>query len=228
MEPSTKNCRRRALLNTRHKFSRKSTQPFCEMSDRWRGRRLDGLVGGSRFRCGPAGCRQDLSCLAGHPTTRAGHFLDFGFGPGEHLCVRSSAIDGAGLGIFAKTIFRAGDIITVYDGHVSLRIFAPIYAYQTVCASFDHLHAIPGTEFIIWGFKYPTHARGLGSFANHSRLPNARVLKRSQQFPYVNIHNCPDLNHHLVLIALRDINPDEEVTIKYPRNTCLRLGIPYD
>ena len=172
MEPSTKNCRRRALLNTRHKFSRKSTQPFCEMSDRWRGRRLDGLVGGSRFRCGPAGCRQDLSCLAGHPTTRAGHFLDFGFGPGEHLCVRSSAIDGAGLGIFAKTIFRAGDIITVYDGHVSLRIFAPIYAYQTVCASFDHLHAIPGTEFIIWGFKYPTHARGLGSFANHSRLPN--------------------------------------------------------
>ena len=79
---------KRGLLSSKlflrtHTFLRKhsasvlesATQPFCEMNARWRGRRLDGFVGGSRFRCGPAGCRQDLSCLAGHPTTCSGQFI---------------------------------------------------------------------------------------------------------------------------------------------------------
>ena len=198
------------------------------MSSEWRGRRLVGAVGGTRVRCQQAQCSGDLECLAGHPTNASGDFFSFGFGPGENLCVRTSVIVGAGLGLFAKKRFRADDIITVYDGHVSHRVFVPILPYEATTFHFEHIHAIPGTEFVIWGFKYPTHARGLGSFANHARHPNAGVLKRRQQFPYVSIHNCPDLKHHLALVALRDINMDEEITILYPRNTCSRLRIPFE
>ena len=201
-------------------------QPVCIMSAQYRGRMLPGAPGGSRGRCDQALCSGALSCLAGHPTDPFGEFLDFGYGIGTYLSVRKSIIDDAGLGLFAKKPFAPHEVVTTYDGHVSHKLYVPVRACHTVDHRLSHLHSIPRTEFVIWGFKYPSCGRGLGSFANHSKTPNTKVTVRSQQFPYINIQSCPDLRSHIVLIAISCIDTDEEITLKYPPNTCARLGIP--
>ena len=195
------------------------------MSARFRGRRLPGAIGGLRGRCIIAPCDCDLACLAGHPTNRRGDFLAFGFGLGDYLDVRPSTIPSAGMGLFAKKEFEAGEVITIYDGHVSSKVFAPRNVCECTGAFFSHLHSIPGTKYVVWGFMYPVHGRGFGSFCNHSLVPAAKVTRRPLQFPYIGIHDCPDLQSHLVIKALRHIHVDEEITIKYPPHTRTRLGI---
>ena len=195
------------------------------MTARFRGRRLPGCVGGQRGRCCLADCSGDLACLAGHPTNSNGSFISFGYGEGNALIVRPSPIPNAGLGLFAAKSFEPNEILTIYDGHVSMKLFVPKNAYESSDPTLSHLHSIPGTEFVLWGFQYPVHARGLGSFCNHSTLPAAKVIRRLLQFPYVGIHTCPELRSHLAVSALRHIYVDEEITIKYPPRTCARLGI---
>ena len=197
------------------------------MTTRFVGRRLPGALGGLRVRCALAGCSGNLSCLAGHPTTADGEFIDFGYGAGGALSVRESTVSGAGLGLFAGIELEPQQIIITYDGHVSDRLYAPANAAYATIDTHSHLHTIPGTGFVVWGFMYPIHGRGLGSFCNHSRPACARVVRRSQQFPYIAIHNCPDLRAHIVVMALRHIHVDEEITITYSAHTCARLGIEH-
>ena len=196
------------------------------MTARWQGRRLPNCVGGVRHRCEIARCQQDLACLAGHPTNARGVFFSFGFSVGDALDVRASTIPLAGRGLFAKKVFGVDEVITTYDGHVSHKIFAPTaHARGDDTTLFSHLHSIPGCEFVVWGFVYPTQGRGLGSFANNSATPNAAIIARSHQFPYINVQNCPDLKQHLVVIAIRDIQIDEEIFVTYPQHTRVRLNI---
>ena len=195
------------------------------MSAAYRGRRLPNCIGGSRHRCAVANCAGGLSCLAGHPTNSKGDFLSFGFGAGGALEVRLSTVQTAGLGLFALAPFKADEVITTYDGHVSHKLFVPNRASEAGVHALSHLHSIPHTEFVVWGFRVPTWGRGLGSFANHAQIPNAKVVTRPLQFPYVGIQSCPDLRSHLVLKAVRQIHSDEEIFISYPPNTLSRLGI---
>ena len=196
------------------------------MSARWQGRRLPNCVGGVRTRCELARCSQDLACLAGHPTNAHGDFFSFGYSVGEALDVRTSTISGAGRGLFARKCFEPGDVITTYDGHVSHNVFAPpAHARDDRTGFFSHLHSIRGSEFVVWGFVYPTQGRGLGSFANHSASPNASIVTRSHQFPYVNVQNCPDLKQHLAVVATLNIQIDEEIFVTYPPHTRARLNI---
>ena len=197
------------------------------MTSRLIGRRLPGDMGGLRHRCVLVDCLGDLSCLAGHPTTGNDELIDFGCSAGEALYVRESTITGGGLGLFAGIEFETRQVITTYDGHVSNRVYAPANAAGATAYNYSHLHTIPGTGFVVWGFMYPLHGRGLGSFCNHSRPACAKVVRRSHQFPYIGIHNSPDLRAHIVLVALRHINADEEITIAYSAHTCARLGITF-
>ena len=143
------------------------------------------------------------------------------------ITVRTSAINGAGQGLFVRTLFDEGTILTVYDGHVSHKTMAPDLASRCQDQRFAHLHAIPSTEYLVWGLQYPILGRGMGSFANHSSKPNAKACVRTGVFPYLGYSDCPLLRRHLVLQALRVIHADEEVTINYGRHTCHRLSIPY-
>ena len=198
------------------------------MSARWQGRRLPNCDGGVRGRCELVRCFRDLSCLAGHPTNSHGELISFGYGAGDALDVRPSTIPRAGKGLFAKKLFEQNEVITTYDGHVSHNIFAPpAHTRGSQIDFFSHLHSIRGTEFVVWGFVFPTQGRGLGSFVNHSVVSNAVIITRSQQFPYINIQNCPDLTRHLVVVAKRNIYIDEEIFVTYPPHTCARLHIDW-
>ena len=186
------------------------------------------FVSGALIECTRCVCSGGLACVAKHISNRRGVFLDFGFPLGFALCIRASFIDGAGLGLFSKRYFQAGSIITVYDGHVTHKTGVPVRPHQAQGPAFSHLHSIPRSDFVVWGFRYPTHGRGVGSFANHSCQPNARVTLRNGVFPYLGSRSCPLLTTHLIVIATADVHPDQEITINYGRNNCARLGIPYD
>ena len=175
-------------------------------------------------RCDGVSCAGGLVCIAGHPIGRLGSQITFGFSLGDMLVVRTSVIDGAGQGLFVRSFFSTDVILTTYDGHVSHKTMAPDSAYND---RFAHLHAIPRTEYVVWGFRYPVQGRGLGSFANHSSSPNARVCVRKGVFPYLGYSDCPLLRCHLVLQSIRDLHSDDEVTINNGRCTCRRLSIPY-
>ena len=177
--------------------------------------------------CGHFQCSGGLACFAGHIQNRLGEFLDFGFAVGDHLAVRSSTIAGARLGLFSRRLFEKGDVISTYDGYVSDKSFMPAMPHRLAGTTYTHLHSIPRCEFVVWGFRYAIQGRGVASFANHAFHPNSRVLCRAGVYPYTGFRSCPWLTSHLVLVASTTIHPDEEITMKYSKHTCARLGITF-
>ena len=177
--------------------------------------------------CGVLGCSGGLACFSGHLKNRLGEFLEFGFGVGEHLDVRASVIEGAGLGLFSRRLFTSGTIISIYDGHVSHKSCIPVMPYRLATSTFTHLHSIPRTDFVVWGFRFVIHGRGVASFSNHSYCPNARVVCRPGAYPYTGSRSCPWLTSHLALVAVTTIHPGQEITIKYSKHTCARMGIEF-
>ena len=177
--------------------------------------------------CGHVACSGGLACFAGHITNRLGEFVDFGFGVGDHLDVRVSIIHDAGLGLFSRRLFFAGNVVSIYDGHVSHKSFFSAMPHRFTSTTHTHLHSIPRSEFVVWGFRYVIHGRGVGSFANHAYHPNAKVVCRPGAYPYTGCRSCPWLTSHLALVALTTIHPDEEITIRYSKHTCARFGIAF-
>jgi uncharacterized protein len=95
-------------------------------------------------------------------------------------------------GMFAKVRIKKGEVIEVCPV-----ILLPLKDRSAVDKTFLFNY------YFYWGPKnQPAIALGYGSLYNHSYEPNAEYEEESN-------------SKHLVFTALRDINPDEEITINY-------------
>jgi SET domain-containing protein len=106
----------------------------------------------------------------------------------ESICVRT--VPGKGRGVFAKTAIKKGAIIE----RVPI-ILVPIADLVNGLAN-----PTLNRYFYHWDKKHVAVSLGYGSLYNHSFEPNARY-----------IHGKDVLTYR----ALRDIEPDEEITINY-------------
>lgn len=137
------------------------------------------------------------------------------------MSVRPSGIPDAGLGLFADTKFRCGDIITYYDGHWLTRREAEALASKT------HLRTLSSSYSAIDGLRTPIPGRGGASFANdgrdalcnnstfHTWILNGKAGEPDPIFPELNL---------VVLRAKRDINMGEEILVSYGRQYWRRVG----
>ena len=148
-----------------------------------------------------------------------------GYSCGSKLDVRPSLIPGSGLGLFASSFFAKGSFVTVYDGVVRHVSAMPAARDSFSCGPFTHAHKIPGTEYIVCGFRCVLFGRGLGSFSNHHRHNNARVVRLPGKYRYQDYASCPLLQSFLVLVTVCDIEPGAEIYVKYSKLTMNRLGI---
>jgi hypothetical protein len=126
---------------------------------------------------------------------------------GNGLHVRPSTIAGAGLGLFATRGFQRHQIITWYDGEVVTRQVA--YQRKSMGAG-THICYKNGTY--IDGTKVPARGCGGASFVNHHR----QVVNCTFGPPVPG--RTPkqlELGNSIVLYALREIMPGEELLTYY-------------
>ena len=145
-------------------------------------------------------------------------------GDGINVC-KSIKRPWTGLAVIAHKPFRCGDIITVYDGGLFNKLHVPP-ANDYFSALNTHLCSIPMTDFVISGLQVPVTGRGGGSFVNHSAPPGANARLSSIKFPFEFFCGTHS-DRVVVIVALRDISPGEEVTSRYPRQTCARLRLDF-
>ena len=128
---------------------------------------------------------------------------------GNGVDVKKSTIPEAGNGLFASKIFKAGEWITNYSGP---RINRPEAEKLKALNQHSHLRSIQFGFQIIDGIKNSGLAleqhKGGGSFANDSRdgLQNAI---------FVTVYDETKEKYKILLQALRDIAPEEEIFASY-------------
>eukprot|EP00299_Pterocystis_sp_00344_P015203 c7581_g1_i1.p1 GENE.c7581_g1_i1~~c7581_g1_i1.p1 ORF type:complete len:770 (+),score=205.62 c7581_g1_i1:44-2353(+) len=137
----------------------------------------------------------------------------------------------AGNGLFAVWGFKKGDHITEYDGPVE---YMPRCNHRYAAPHTSHFRRIENSDFVIHGLKVPVSGRGAASFVNdccdfdRSRV-NAR-LKTLKLTATKEIHGSQKtvILPIVVLKAVSDIAPDEEIFTDYTAATRKRLGIQRD
>lgn len=105
----------------------------------------------------------------------------------KRFSIAKSTIEGAGKGLFAKTLIPKGDKIEV----VGVLVLAKSLADK--CTAYADAYKFRVGKYLL----IPT---GLGGIANHSANPNARKTIEG---------------HRVFLTALRDINKGEEILYVY-------------
>jgi uncharacterized protein len=118
------------------------------------------------------------------------------FDPAVPAGVRVAESDGRGRGVFALRAFKAGETIER----------APVIPFPA--AQWKLMEATVLDDFCFaWGEGNEDGAVGLGfaSIYNHSFTPNARYIPRLAEL-------------HLEYVAIRDIQPGEEITTNYNRD----------
>ena len=156
-----------------------------------------------------------------------GRPLSFGCSFQRGVDVRSSTILVAGLGLFSERTFRAREVLTTYDGHVLHCTRFPRALHASTVSANSHVCSISGSDFVIAGLRYAVNGRGMGSFANHMYNANARLASRFGRYPYFGHFGSVGLDMHVVLIATKTIQPNEEIFIRYSKHSCTRLGIDF-
>ena len=170
-------------------------------------------------------CKGGLDCLANHCVDLFGQHLQFGVSLGRGVDVRASTRPHSGLGLFAERSFRPSEVVTTYDGHAVHCTRYP-RAYHTLNeGAYSHFCTISGSEFVIAGLRYAVDGRGMGSFANHRYDANARLSSRLGCYPYLGHFGCVGLDMHVVVVATKTIHSNDEIFIRYSKNSCARLGI---
>ena len=168
--------------------------------------------------------RTGLDKLLLKSVKRAAKSPALGYGPDSVLTLNISNLPGAGYGLFSKTNFVPGDVISLYDGTVvyNSQIAA---AHQPNATSITHACKIKGTEYIVLGLRFAIAGRGMGSFANHSTSNNARLAVRKWRVRYFNHHHSIFLTRCMVVEAVQTINSGDEITVRYSSQTLARLAI---
>jgi hypothetical protein len=104
-------------------------------------------------------------------------------------------------------------------------------------AAYSHVMKIKGTDFCIIGQRTPVEGRGGGQFANHSKtlcnsVMKVTKVKRDSEHDWVYygpLHFRPiykvEMTPIVVVVAARDIKPQEEIFWSYPHNSVARLGL---
>jgi hypothetical protein len=121
------------------------------------------------------------------------------------IAVASSRIPDAGSGLFARVRFARNSFITRYSGHACSKVAAKRMSHAAV----THVATIDGIA--IFGPNADTllPTQGAGSLANSQ----SRELANAKLFRHQLALGKPE--YGLWLVALRDIEPDEEITVHY-------------
>lgn len=156
------------------------------------------------------------------------------FTVGNGLAIRPSQIAGAGNGLFATRRFRAREAITAYSGQL-LRSSDADRIKRDNPAAASHMRALFARRYTLDGRKLPDGTlierpteqlrdRGGGAFAND---PHGTELEANAEFDHWDtpanrakldsgaFDELDPEQRVIVLVATRDINPDEEVLISY-------------
>jgi hypothetical protein len=147
------------------------------------------------------------------------------------LVVRRSNCPGnSGNGLFTTTNILKGTLVTVYDGWLNVKGTIPQASPLLKDIAYHWVCNVPGTEFQVRGLSSPLEGRGGGSFANHSyggqncKFVTTRSNIGHRYFGAV--AESPGPKPTLVLVALVDIGPGEEVLVTYTKATLIRMGMP--
>lgn len=112
------------------------------------------------------------------------------------VVVKTSLIEGAGLGVFAATDLLKGDWVTRYEGAVVKE--KPENPY---------VMALIGTDKFIDGLKIPRQGKGVGSFIN--REVRMKGMKRR------NCRFCQIDKHRIYIQMVKNVKAGEELYTTY-------------
>lgn len=126
---------------------------------------------------------------------------------GNGVSVSPSSIPNAGNGLFAERAFTRGDVVTFMDGFtLSDRDVRDREPHQL-----SHVRTLMTHFLVIDGLKEPFEGAGGGSFANDSLCPK----RNNARFETWRCDDLSRFNTVIVLRAVRDIAPGEEVFVSY-------------
>lgn len=112
---------------------------------------------------------------------------------------------GKGRGLYALSAFDKGMKIEVAP---ALRLDAHDWQHVVKTSLFPYVYAEPSDYCSAKADQSGYLVFGLQTFCNHSDLPNAEVQWQTNS-----------LGHWALLVALKPIRPDEEITIYYTNIT---------
>jgi len=136
--------------------------------------------------------------------------LGLGLGEDNDLFLQESTITGAGMGLFTRYGKKKNEIITWYTGKVVGTEQMEQVKKSQGGEGLSHVITLLKGTYNIIGLREPRMNDGAASFVNHSRTPNA-VL----HYPNINEWGSSPI---VVLKALREIEPDEEIFINYGKD----------
>jgi SET domain-containing protein len=148
----------------------------------------------------------------------------------QGLEVKTSNIEHAGMGLFARKLFKKGDIITEYDGDDITKEDAHmlINEYGIIRCSHMRSYSNQGAQIVIDGLREPINGRGGGSFINHKPKQHCNCVfwEPSRNIFYkLNTETRTKLVLNRVFIRARqDIHINDELYIHYGKyNNCAQL-----
>ena len=171
-------------------------------------------------------CPGGLTCLTLHKTNMANNLLQCGWGDGTRLHVHMS-FDHPHMGwtVSTKKQFVKGEAITIYDGNLVHRSYGA-RASDVSASTLTHVHALH--DYVVYGLDMPLAGRGVGSFINHTFNANTVITVEKGLWPYYGfIPLSSDDAFYLLIRAKRNIDAGDELSLRYAKSTCARLGILY-
>ena len=178
-----------------------------------------------RGACGMPGCPGALACLSFHFIDFVNGISHLGYSDGSRLRVHKSPVPGIGLTVTSLHHFKKGATLTVYDGYLLHRA-CTFHAFDYRARSMTHTAALD--DYVVSGLQVPICGRGVGSFINHNYAANCLLRPRFSYWPYYGQSSLTLADARVLLVVAKyDIFPGDELSLRYDKHTCLRLGITY-
>jgi hypothetical protein len=136
--------------------------------------------------------------------------LGLGLGEDDDLYLDTSTIARAGRGLFTRHGKRKNQIITWYTGKVVGHEHIEDIKMERGGEGLSHTVTLSPMTFQIVGLREPREGDGAASFVNHSKSPNATIF-----YPNISEWGSTPI---VVIKALRDIEPGEEIFINYGKD----------
>jgi hypothetical protein len=141
----------------------------------------------------------------------------------------------AGCGLIATMHFLPRDIITAYEGEL---VWMPAVTAKASISNSDmshsHYRRISGSDYVISGFKgidivFGSGGASVANCAARKRDANARLVTLFEK-KYEDFMWCPSTSRYepvseTFLVAIKEININEEILTWYGEGTCARLSL---